>query len=210
MNLLNSLKLYAVTDSSLCRNKTLEEMVEEAIIGGVTIIQLREKHLTHNDFLLRAKSIKGVCDKYNVPLIINDDIMVAKECAAAGVHIGQGDISCKDARKILGYNYYIGVSAHNIQEAREAENQGADYIGVGAVFTTKSKDDARSVAKDELINIINSVSIPVVAIGGINKGNIIELQHTGINGVAIISGIFGSDNITSESKEIKDILDKFI
>lgn len=210
MKYINSLKLYAITDSSLCRGRSLENMVESAILGGATMIQLREKNLNYNEFLTRAKAINSICKKYSVPLIINDNIKVAKESMADGVHIGQDDTSCVAAREILGDNAIIGVSAHNIEEARNAMTSGADYIGVGAVFTTSTKLDAKSVSLNELQDIVENVNIPVVAIGGITSNNIEKLSKTGISGAAIISDIFSRDNITEHCIYLSSLLTNII
>ncbi|MEF9935140.1 MAG: thiamine phosphate synthase [Clostridium sp.] len=210
MNLFNSLKLYAVTDSRFCINRSLEEITEEAILGGVTMVQLREKYLGYDEFLNKAISLKSLCDRYNVPLIINDNIEVALMSKACGLHIGQGDRSIVEARKILGNKVIIGVSAHCVEEAVEAERLGADYLGVGAVFSTSTKVDAVDVNINKLIDIIKSVDIPVVAIGGITSENLLFLKGSGIAGAAIISGIFGKDNIKEECRLLRAKLDEVV
>lgn len=188
--------LYAVTDRSWCdASVTLEDQVTAAIKGGATIIQLREKHLCTDDFINVALSIKAITDYFNVPLIINDNIEVAKKVNASGVHIGQSDASLGDARRILGSKAIIGVSVRTIDEAIKAEEGGADYLGVGAVFNTSSKLDADSVTHFILGKITRVVAIPVVAIGGINHENIHALSGTGIAGVSVISAIFGAPDI---------------
>jgi thiamine-phosphate pyrophosphorylase len=197
------LLLYAVTDSSWVGNRTLAEQVEEAILGGATMIQIREKNLPIDEFIQLGKEIKKVTDKYNVPLIINDEVEVAIAINAAGVHVGQSDMNAGDVRAKVGENMILGVSAQTVEQALLAEKQGADYLGVGAVFTTTSKSDADSVSFDTLKEICNRVNIPVVAIGGINNGNVSRLEGSGIAGVAVISAIFAQKDIIKATKELK-------
>lgn len=193
------LNLYAITDRSWLKN-TLEEDVEKAILGGATIIQLREKNIPDDKYIKRAESIKSVCDKYNIPLIINDNVSVALKVKAAGVHVGQGDTSVSDARKILGRDFIIGATAHNLEEAKIAQMQGADYLGVGAAFGSSTKKDAKPLTSLETYKeITSSISIPVVAIGGINDSNMDLLTGSGIAGVAIISGIFSALDIEKQA-----------
>lgn len=195
----SDLNLYAITDRSWLKN-TLEEDVEKAILGGATIIQLREKNISDDEYIKRAESIKSVCDKYNIPLIINDNVNVALKVKAAGVHVGQGDTSVSEARKLLGKDYIIGATAHNLEEARIAQDQGADYLGVGAAFGSSTKKDATPLTSLETYKEITSnISIPVVAIGGINESNMDLLTGSGIAGVAIISGIFSASNIEKQT-----------
>ena len=166
------LLLYGVTDSKYLKGRKMSELVEEAILGGVTMIQLREKEMTHEAFKQEALDVQSVCQKHLVPLIINDDVELCKEIDADGVHIGQDDLNLKEARKILGEDKIIGVSAHNYEEAKIALENGADYLGVGAIFATQTKDDAQNISMDTLNEICQKVDIPVVAIGGINQVNI--------------------------------------
>lgn len=195
----SDLNLYAITDRSWLKN-TLEEDVEKAILGGATIIQFREKNISDDEYIKRAESIKSVCDKYNIPLIINDNVNVALKVKAAGVHVGQGDTSVSEARKLLGKDYIIGATAHNLEEARIAQDQGADYLGVGAAFGSSTKKDATPLTSLETYKEITSnISIPVVAIGGINESNMDLLTGSGIAGVAIISGIFSVSNIEKQT-----------
>lgn len=198
----NYMRLYAVTDRSWLGDKTLEMQVEEALKGGVTCVQLREKNLGHDEFLREAFIIKKLCKKYNVPFFINDDVEIAIECQADGVHIGQHDMKVDKARKLIGDKMILGVSAQTVDEAIDAVNKGADCLGVGAVFSTTTKLDADAVTKDTLKKICESVSVPVVAIGGITDKNITELKGTGIDGVALVSAIFASNDIETECQKL--------
>lgn len=202
----NTLLLYAVTDRSFLNGKSLVSQVESAIRGGATCIQLREKNLGYDEFLKEAIEMKELCSKYKVPLIINDNVEIAIKSGADGVHIGQNDMDIKTARKMLGGNMIIGASARNVSLALRAEADGADYIGCGAVFGTDTKSDARKISPDILKNITESVSIPVVAIGGVNSSNISGLSGTGIAGAAIVSGIFAAKDIEAECKKLKKII----
>lgn len=199
--------LYLVTDRDILKNINLKEAVEESILGGVTIVQLREKEISSLDFYNIAKEIKIMTDKYNVPLIINDRIDIAQAIDASGVHLGQSDVPCEVARKILGKDKIIGISAHNLEEAIKAQKEGADYIGCGAIFTTNTKKDANKVTSDSLGEIKRKLDIPVVAIGGINENNITKLIGSGIDGVAIVSAILANTNIKDATKKLKGILD---
>lgn len=178
-----SLRLYAVTDRSWLRGSTLYEQVEKALRGGATFIQLREKSLDTESFIEEAGQIKILCEKYHVPFVINDNVEVALAVGADGVHVGQGDMAASDARKKLGAGKIIGVTARTVEQAAEAERQGADYLGTGAVFATSTKGDAKEISHGTLKEICRSVSIPVVAIGGITAGNVMELKGTGIEGL---------------------------
>jgi thiamine-phosphate diphosphorylase len=197
-----AMSLYAVTDSKWLNGRTLPAVVEEAIAGGVTLVQLREKKLYREEFASLAKEVKKVTDRYRVPLIINDDVEVAKEVDADGVHVGQNDTSVEEARRVLGPDKIIGVSAHNVEEALTAQGKGADYLGVGAAFTTSTKLDASALSMDTLRAICQAVSIPVVAIGGINKDNILELKGTGIDGVAVVSAVFAAENVKEAAEDL--------
>lgn len=194
--------LYAVTDRSWVGSQTLMEQVECALKGGATCIQLREKHLDEEGFLKEALEMKELCKKYSVPFLINDNVEVAIRCGADGVHVGQSDMEAGNVRALLGENKIIGVSARTVEEALAAEAAGADYLGVGAVFSTTTKLDARDVPHSELKAICQAVHIPVVAIGGINKGNILELSRSGVDGVALVSAIFGAKDIEAECREL--------
>ena len=198
-----SLLLYAVTDSSWVGGRTLAEQVEEAIQGGATMIQLREKNLPVNEFIQLGKEIKNITDKYNIPLIINDEVEVAIAINSTGIHVGQSDMNAGDIRAKVGEYMVLGVSAQTVEQALLAEKQGADYLGVGAVFSTTSKSDADDVSYDTLKEICDAVNIPVVAIGGINRVNINKLRGSGIAGVAVISAIFAQKDIIKATKELK-------
>lgn len=189
------LRLYAVTDRRWLGDSTLEQQVEEALKGGATFVQLREKQLDKKSFYREAVSLKKLCRKYGVPFVIDDDVELALESGADGVHIGQSDMALLDAREKLGPEKMIGVSARTVEEALEAERNGADYLGVGAVFSTSTKPDAVDVSLETLRKICESVSIPVVAIGGIGTENLPKLAGTGIAGVAVVSALFAAENI---------------
>ncbi len=206
----NAMLMYAVTDRAWAKNQTLYEQVECALKGGVTCVQLREKDMDFDEFLKEATQIGALCKKYNVPFIINDNIEVAIRCKADGIHIGQHDISLKEAREMVGNDMIIGVSAQTAHQALEAQNNGADYLGVGAMFSTSTKLDADDVAYDTLKQICIKTSIPVVAIGGINKDNILELANSGVDGVALVSAIFGAEDIESECKVLKEIAERMV
>ena len=197
------LRLYAVTDRSWLGNQTLAQQVEQALRGGATCVQLREKELNDTDFLAEAKELKILCARYGVPLIINDNVGLALEVDADGVHVGQSDMEALDVRTLLGPDKIIGVSAKNVEEALLAEKHGADYLGVGAVFPTSSKDDASEVSHLQLKEICSSVKIPVVAIGGITKNNVQQLKGSGICGISVISAIFSQKDIKSATMELR-------
>lgn len=198
-----NLLLYAVTDRSWLNGRTLYEQVEEAIKGGVTFVQLREKNLDDTAFLQEAKEIKELCARYNVPFVINDNVDIAAEIDADGVHVGQSDMEAGDVRKKLGPDKIIGVSAQTVEQALRAQAHGADYLGVGAVFPTGSKADAVEVSHDTVREICRAVDIPVIAIGGITRENVIELKGTGICGIAVISAIFGQQDIEEAARTLK-------
>lgn len=199
-------QLYLVTDRELMSTKTLEEAVEKAIDGGCTMVQLREKNLSSRDFYNTAKALKEFLQTRGVPLIINDRVDIALAVGADGVHIGQSDLPLHEARKILGNERIIGVTAPTLPLALEAEKNGADYLGVGAVFGTTTKKDATKNTIEVLSEIAHTVKIPVVAIGGINANNVAKLAGSGISGVAVVSGIIAQKNITEASRKIFDIL----
>lgn len=206
-----SMLLYAITDRAwLKEGETLESVVEGVLKSGATFLQLREKIQGHEEIVETAKKLQALCKKYKVPFVVNDDIMAAKEMDADGVHIGQSDMKYTKAREILGPDKIIGVSAGNLQEAKEAERVGADYIGVGAVFHTDTKKDATSLTMDQLKEICEAVSIPVVAIGGISVDNALELKGTGVDGICVISAIFGSENPEEATKKLLDLSKKII
>lgn len=202
--LVESLMLYAVTDRCwLKEGESLAEKVREALDGGVSFVQLREKDLDRDKIIKEAEEIKKVCAEFDVPFVIDDDVMLAKELDLDGVHVGQKDMEAGKVREILGKDKIVGVSCQTVAEAVLAEKEGADYIGVGAVFNTSSKDDADDVSHDTLEAITKAVSIPVIAIGGINKENVKELKDRGIAGVAVISAIFGQNDIWMATMDLK-------
>ena len=200
--------LYLVTDRDLLKGRKLTEVIEEAILGGTSIVQLREKCASSLEFYEIAKEIKKITDKYNVPLIINDRIDIALAIDASGVHLGQSDIPCSIARKILPKGKIIGVSAHNLKEAEKALKDGADYLGCGAVFNTSTKKDVTTLSYEGLKEITSNINIPVIAIGGINENNITILKGSGINGVAVVSSIIGKENVKDASEKLKELVKK--
>jgi len=197
--------LYLVTDSGLLGDKDLAKTVEQAIQGGVTVVQVREKNLSSLEFYQVALAIKGVTEKYGVPLIVNDRADIALAVDAAGLHIGQEDLPVVVARKLLGPNKIIGVSAATLEEALLAQDQGADYLGIGAVFPTNTKDDADSVSLADLAAIKNKVKIPIVAIGGIHGNNIQAVMNTGVDGVAVVSAIIAAVDPKAAARKLLDI-----
>ena len=205
-----SLLLYAVTDRSWLNGQTLYEQVEQALEGGATFVQLREKELDEEHFLEEAREIKELCRKYNVPFVINDNVDIALAMDADGVHVGQSDMEAGDVRAKLGPDKIIGVSAQTVEQALLAQSRGADYLGVGAVFPTGSKADASEVSHETLREICEAVDIPVIAIGGIGKGNVKELSGSGICGIAVISAIFAQKDIKAATEELKDAVRKTV
>ncbi len=203
-----SLLLYAVTDRTWTGEKSLYEQVEQTLKGGTTFVQLREKKLSYEDFLQEGKEIQKLCKEYDVPFVINDNVELAKELDADGVHIGQDDMTISDARKIIGNDKILGVSVQTVEDAIFAEKEGADYLGVGAVFSTSTKLDAVDVSYKMLKEICAAVKIPVVAIGGINKNNILDLQNSGICGVAVVSAIFAEKDIFGATKNLLELAKK--
>lgn len=199
------LLLYAVTDRTWLNGNTLYHQIEQAIEGGATFIQLREKNLDKERFLQEAKEIKELCKKHQIPLIINDNVEIALAVDADGVHVGQQDMEVQQAREKLGADKIIGVSVQTVEQALLAQKNGADYLGVGAIFTTQSKSDALNITHKTLCDICEKTNIPVVAIGGITKENVIELSDTGICGIAVISAIFAQNNIVEATKVLKNI-----
>lgn len=198
--------LYLVTDRDVLKGRDLCEAIEASIKGGVTLVQLREKDISSLDFYNLAVSVKKITDKHNVPLIINDRIDIALAVDAAGVHVGQSDIPTRVARKIIGEDKILGISAATLEEAKLAEAEGADYLGIGAVFPTDTKKDARSVSVELLDEIKKFLTVPVVGIGGINENNAELLKESKIDGIAVVSAILGKDDIEQAAK---DMLMKF-
>ncbi|MCQ2531273.1 MAG: thiamine phosphate synthase [Saccharofermentans sp.] len=197
------LLLYAVTDRYWLNGRTLTQVVKESLDGGVTFVQLREKDLDDETFLQEAKELQALCKEYKVPFVINDNVDIAVAMDADGVHVGQSDMEAGDVRAKLGPDKIIGVSAQTVEQALLAQERGADYLGVGAVFPTGSKDDADDVSHETLKAICEAVDIPVVAIGGIKMSNVCELKGTGIDGIAVISAIYAQENIPEATKSLK-------
>ena len=198
------LLLYAVTDRSWLNGETLYAQVEKALKGGVTFVQLREKALDEQAFLEEAKEIQKLCEQYHVPFVINDNVEIAAQIGADGVHVGQSDMEAGDVREKLGPDRIIGVSAQTVEQAVRAQERGADYLGVGAVFPTGSKADAVEVSHETVRAITEAVDIPVIAIGGITKDNVSELSGTGICGIAVISAIFAQTDIEGAAQVLKE------
>ena len=205
-----SLLLYAVTDRAWLHERKLSDDVEKALLGGATFVQLREKDASFEEFLEQAKEVKEVCKKYNVPFVINDNIEVALAVDADGVHVGQSDMETGSVRQKLGKDKIIGVSTRTVEEALLAQDRGADYLGVGAMFQTSTKLDAADVTFEELKAICGAVEIPVVAIGGISHHNVMELEGAGIDGVAVVSAIFATVDIQKAASEMKQKLERVV
>ena len=202
------LRLYAVTDRSWVGIQTLLEQIESSLLGGTTLVQLREKDLSDCEFIQEAISVKRLCERFGVPLLINDNVNVALRSGADGVHLGQDDLPLQEARKMLGPNKIIGISTHTVEEAMEAEQGGADYVGVGSVFATQTKLDANVLSIDYIREICQAVNIPVVAIGGIKKENMDVLRNTGVAGIAVVSAIFGQPDIEIATLRLKEYADR--
>ena len=197
--------LYLVTDHMLMRTKTLGEAVEQAVIGGCTMVQLREKEILSLDFYVLASEMKKITDRYGIPLIINDRMDIAMAVGAAGVHIGQKDIPADIARKVIGKEMLLGVSAVSAAEAVNAAKAGADYLGVGAMFPTRTKPDAGFVSMEELGRIRKAVDIPIVVIGGISKENAMLFQPMGIDGLAVVSAVIAQPDIKKSAADLKSL-----
>lgn len=204
------MQLYAVTDRAWTGNKTLYEQIKEALENGVTCVQLREKNLDEASFIEEAKKISVLCRQYNTPFIVNDNVNVAIASNADGIHIGQEDMGLKDVREIVGENMIIGISAHTVEEAKFAQENGANYIGIGAVFETSTKNDVDVIPYEKVKSICDAVDIPKVAIGGINAENILKLKGSGIDGVAVVSAIFGAKDIGKATKELYTLSNNLI
>ena len=200
--------LYAVTDRHWLNGESLYSQVEKALKGGATFIQLREKNLGEEEFLAEAKEIARLCKSYHVPFVINDNVEIAKKVDADGVHVGQSDMAARRARALLGPDKILGVSAHNVAEALAAQADGADYLGCGAAFVTGTKLDAHPVTAETMTAVTHAVTIPVVAIGGIDAGNILQLQGRGLAGVAVVSAIFSARDPAQASRELRALSEK--
>lgn len=204
------LLLYAVTDRSWLGEETLPGHVEKAVKGGATFVQLREKELAAEHFLEEAKEIRELCRRYQVPFVVNDNVEIALAADADGVHVGQSDMEAGDVRRRLGPDKIIGVSAQTAEQAVLAQERGADYLGVGAVFPTGSKADAQEVSLETLKEICKAVDIPVIAIGGIGADNVRELSGTGICGIAVISAIFAQEDIEGAAGKLKGLTEEML
>lgn len=203
-------QLYLVTDQTCLRNQTLEQAVEQAILGGVTLVQLREKNLNGQDFYQQALNIKAICQRYHVPLLINDRVDIALAVDADGVHIGQSDLPANIVRQLIGNDKIMGVSARTVEQASQAVKHGADYLGVGAMFSTSTKHDAKAIDWDELVKIRQNIDIPLVLIGGINATTLPVLQRKlleyqmDIEGFAMVSAILGQNDVKLASQMLKN------
>lgn len=195
--------LYAVTDRAWTGEQTLYEQVEAALKGGVTCVQLREKEMDETAFLQEAKDICALCRRYGVPFIVNDNVDVAIACQADGIHVGQEDMAAGEVRRRVGDAMLLGVSVHTVEEARRAVRNGADYLGLGAVFPTSTKTDADQMTNETLRAICDAVDVPVVAIGGINRGNLLKLSGSGVDGVALVSAIFSAEDIEDTCRKLR-------
>lgn len=202
--------LYAVTDRAWVGKQSLYEQVESALKGGATCVQLREKELDEESFLKEAMEISALCKQYGVPFFVNDNVEIAIKCHADGIHVGQEDMEAAQVRQRVGDDMIIGVSVHSVEEALEAVKNGADCLGLGAVFSTSTKTDVDLLPRETLRDICAAVDIPVVAIGGINKSNISQLAGTGIDGVALVSAIFAADDIESECRELRKLSEDMV
>ncbi len=204
------MRLYAVTDSAWVGKQTLAQQVEAAIQGGVTCVQLREKHLDRDAVLAKALELAPICKRYGVPFIVNDDVEIALASGADGVHVGQEDMLASKVRERAGEKLIVGVSAHSVEEALEAQKNGADYLGVGAVFATSTKTNVHTMTPELLTAICEAVEIPVVAIGGINKENMRKLDRCGMDGVALVSAIFGAEDIPAACRLLRAISEEIV
>lgn len=195
--------LYAVTDRTWTGEQTLYEQVEAALKGGVTCVQLREKEMDETAFLQEAKDICALCHRYGVPFIVNDNVDIAIACQADGIHVGQEDMAAGEVRRRVGDAMLLGVSVHTVEEARRAVRNGADYLGLGAVFPTSTKTDVDQMTNETLRAICDAVDVPVVAIGGINRGNLLKLSGSGVDGVALVSAIFSAEDIEDTCRKLR-------
>ena len=202
--------LYAVTDRAWVGKQSLYEQVESALKGGVTCVQLREKELDEEAFLAEAMELSALCKRYGVPFFINDNVEIAVKGRADGIHVGQEDMAAAQVRRRVGDGMLIGVSVHSVEEALEAVKNGADYLGVGAMFSTSTKTNIRVLTKEILRDICAAVDVPVVAIGGIGKANLSQLSGTGVDGVALVSAIFAADDIESECRLLRKLSEEMV
>ena len=202
--------LYAVTDRAWTGKQTLYQQVEAALKGGVTCVQLREKELDQAAFLQEAKELCALCRRYGVPFIVNDNVDIAVACKADGIHVGQEDMAAGEVRRRAGEDMILGVSVHTAEEARQAVRDGADYLGLGAVFPTSTKTDAKPMTKETLQAICDAAEIPVVAIGGINRDNLLNLAGSGVDGVALVSAVFSAEDIEGTCRGLRVLSEKMV
>ncbi len=202
--------LYAVTDRAWTGKQTLYQQVEAALKGGVTCVQLREKELHEAAFLQEARVICALCRRYGVPFIVNDNVDIAVACGADGVHVGQEDMEAGEVRRRVGEDMILGVSVHTVEEARQAVRDGADYLGLGAVFPTGTKTDADVMPGDMIRAICGAVDVPTVAIGGLNRSNILQLSGSGVDGAALVSAIFGAEDIEGACRELRALAEEMV
>ena len=205
-----TMRLYAVTDRAWVGRQTLPEQVEAALKGGATCVQLREKELDGTALLEEAKVLAALCRRYGVPLIINDNVEVALASGADGVHVGQDDLTVEQVRRLAGDRLIVGVSAHTVEQALAAQAGGADYLGVGAVFATATKSDARVLPRETLAKICRAVDLPVVAIGGIGEDNLLQLAGTGVDGAALVSAIFSAPDIEGQCRKLRALSERMV
>lgn len=204
------LLLYAVTDRRWVGRQTLEEQVEDALQGGVTMVQLREKELAETEFLQEAVRIRKLCHRYGVPLIINDHVSVARESGADGIHVGIWDTPVKELRRMYGKDWIIGATAKTVEQARAAQREGADYLGVGAVFPSPTKGNALRITRSSLREICEAVAIPVAAIGGIDADNVEKLKDCKMDGIAVVSAVFAKEHIREAARELKTKVESLV
>ena len=197
--------LYAVTDRTWSGEQT-----EAALKGGVTCVQLREKELDEAAFLQEAKDICALCRRYHIPFIVNDNVDIAVACGADGIHVGQEDMVAGEVRRRVGDAMILGVSVHTVEEARQAVHDGADYLGLGAVFPTSTKADADQMTSETLRDICSAVDVPIVAIGGINRDNLLSLAGSGVDGAALVSAIFSAEDIERNCQELRALAERMV
>lgn len=202
--------LYAVTDRAWTGKQTLYQQVEAALRGGVTCVQLREKDLDEALFLQEARELRGLCRQYKVPFIVNDNVDIAIACKADGVHVGQEDLAAGEVRRRIGDEMILGVSVHTVEEARQAVRDGADYLGLGAVFPTSTKPDADPMSREILRAICDAVDVPAVAIGGINRDNLLRLAGSGVDGVALVSAIFSAEDVEGACRDLRALSEEMV
>ena len=202
--------LYAVTDRAWTGKQTLYEQVEAALKGGVTCVQLREKELDETAFLQEAKELCALCRRYDVPFLVNDNVEIAIACGADGIHVGQEDLAAGEVLHRVGDDMILGVSVHTVEEACQAVRDGADYLGLGAVFPTSTKTDVEQMPNETLRAICDAVDVPIVAIGGINRGNILKLAGSGVDGVALVSAIFSAEDIEGTCRELRAMSEEMV